>query len=86
MGDNRHIKEGTLFMPYLGIFLTGRMNENVHDIGIKNSCVKLEKPYWPIEYIRFARIHRLKIEYKIFLTLIHIANHAKISYMDQTLQ
>lgn len=20
MGDNRHIKEGTLFMPYLGIF------------------------------------------------------------------
>ena len=73
---------------------------NVHANGIKNRCIKLEKPYWPIEYIRLdlikcsiaiynfsvAQIEDKVLNILAFLTLIHIANHAKISCMDQTLQ
>ena len=63
---------------------------NVHVNGIKNGYIKLGKPYGPIEYIRLD-LHNTQIEDKVlnilaFLTLIHIANHAKISCMDQTLQ
>ena len=43
---------------------------NVHANGIKNRCIKLEKPYWPIKCIRLIR--RLKIKYKYY----------GISYLD----